>query len=82
MLLKELLLIPAQNHGRVQVAASAQHSFAKMRAVLKLAQVGPVAGGHHGDIRENTPCQGTDQPVVMAMDDIGVEIRCRLCQNT
>lgn len=42
-----------------------------MRALLKLAQIGGVAGCHHRHIRKALAGDGGDQPEMMAVDDIG-----------
>ena len=64
------------------MSAPAQYLFAKLGAVLELTKICSVAGGHHWNIREKTPRQGTEQPVVMAVDDIRPETGHCFCQHT
>jgi hypothetical protein len=41
-----------------------------MLALHELPEIGGVAGGDHRDIRQDSACNGCNQPKVVAMDDV------------
>jgi hypothetical protein len=69
-----IFLGPVQGHDAVQLCAAGQDPRLQFKAFLKLAQVGAVSGCYQGDLRKGSFYEGGQEPEVVTVNDIRLEI--------